>query len=245
MPNLLIIGHRGAPSLAPENTLPSFNLAAHSGALIEFDVQLSKDGQVVVIHDERLERTTNGKGFVGNHTLAELKQLDAGGWFSSKFAGTSIPTLDEVFSTLPNKIGINIELKTNIIPYTGIEQKVIEIVKRHKAMNRVVVSSFNWESLTTAHRLEGKLKLGLLFDNLQPQLWSKARLLNVYSLHPLATLLSPDLVWQAHSWGYHVLPWVVNSRNRVLKLKSMGVDGFFTDCPQIFSHFEDTNATSF
>ncbi|HZW81933.1 MAG TPA: glycerophosphodiester phosphodiesterase [Candidatus Deferrimicrobium sp.] len=245
MSNLLILGHRGASSLAPENTLPAFNLAAHSGAQIELDVQLSKDGQVVVIHDERLERTTNGKGFVGNHTLAELKQLDAGSWFSEKYAGTSIPTLDEVFTTLPNKVSINIELKTNFIPYTGIEQKVIESVKRHKAMSRVLISSFNWESLTIAHRLEAKLKLGLLFDNIQPQLWSKARLLNVYSIHPLATLLSPDLVWQSHSWGYHVLPWVVNSRKRMLKLKSMGVDGFFTDCPQIFSKFEASDATSF
>lgn len=245
MPNLLILGHRGASSLAPENTLPAFNLAAHSGAQIELDVQLSKDGQVVVIHDERLERTTNGKGFVGNHTLAELKQLDAGSWFSEKYAGTLIPTLDEVFTTLPNKVSINIELKTNFIPYTGIEQKVIEIVKRHKAMSRVLISSFNWESLTIAHRLEAKLKLGLLFDNIQPQLWSKARLLNVYSIHPLATLLSPDLVWQSHSWGYRVLPWVVNSRNRMLKLKAMGVDGFFTDCPQIFSKFEASDATSF
>ncbi len=233
MSDLLIIGHRGAPTAAPENTLPSFLLAAQTGAqMIELDVHLSKDGRVVVIHDETLDRTTSGTGPVTACTLASLKKVDAGISFSAQFAGTRIPALEEVFTSLPRRIGLNIELKTNVVNYPGIEAKVLAIINRYRAQTRVIVSSFNWTSLSTLHRLEPQLRLGLLFNRLEPDLWVQAGLLNVFSLHPALTCTSSQLIWQAHSWGYKVFPWVVNDPGLVLKLKTAGVDGIITDCPQ-------------
>ncbi len=233
MSDLLIIGHRGAPAAAPENTLPSFLLAAQTGAqMVELDVHLSKDGKVVVIHDEMLNRTTSGTGPVMARTLASLKRLDAGTAFSPQFAGTKIPSLEEVFTSLPRRIGLNIELKTNIVNYPGLEAKVLSIVNRHRAQQRVIVSSFNWSSLNTLHRLEPQLRLGLLFNRLQPDLWAQASLLNAFSLHPALACTSSQLIWQSHSWGYRVFPWVVNNPAQVVELKTAGVDGVITDCPQ-------------
>lgn len=233
MSNLLIIGHRGASKAAPENTMPAFHLAAQSGAqMVELDVQLSKDGRVVVIHDETLERTTTGKGPVSTHTLASLRKLDAGAWFGPGFKGIKIPTLEESLVSLPQQIGLNIELKNNVNPYPGIENQILSLITKYRARYRVIVSSFNWASLIHLHRLDPRLRLGLLFTQVNKDLWMTAGLLNAFSLHPPVALTNPQLVWQAHSWGYRIYPWVVNDPCQVLELKKMEVDGVFTDSPQ-------------
>lgn len=231
---MLIIAHRGASCLAPENTLPAFRSAVKFGAtMVELDVHQTKDGHVVVIHDERLERTTNGNGFVGNFSLSLLRKLDAGAWFAGRFAGVRIPTLSEVLSCLPRRIGINIEVKNNIVDYPDFEQHVLAVLRRFHSLHRVIISSFNWASLEKLHRLEPTLKLGLLFDCFRPDLWPTARLLNVFSLHPAVHLVDKQFIWQAHCWGYRVFPWVVNDPQIMIELKAAQVDGIITDCPQV------------
>lgn len=230
-----VIAHRGASSLAPENTLPAFNLAVQHGAqMVELDVHLSKDGHVVVIHDQTLQRTTTGHGQIHEYTLAQLKRLDAGAWFSPMFINCHIPTLQEVYAALPRHMSVNIELKTDAAEYQNIEEKVLAIVKQFRAYGRTVISSFNWNSLQLIHRLEPKTKLALLFTKFTPTVWSTAQLVRAFSLHPAAHIVKQSLVWQAHCWGYRIYPWVVNETGAMLELKAMGVDGIITDCPQIF-----------
>ncbi|HWJ03095.1 MAG TPA: glycerophosphodiester phosphodiesterase family protein [Verrucomicrobiae bacterium] len=233
MANLLVIGHRGIPSAAPENTIPSFRLAAEIGVfMLELDVQLSKDGELMVIHDSTLDRTTTGSGKVQNFTLAELKKLDAGEWFGPEYSGTTIPTLQEVFDALPQKVALNIEVKAGQNANTGIARKLLGVIHANNAIGKVIVSSFDWQILAEIHRMEPKIKLGMLFSSVSPLLWSKARLLNAYSLHPNSSITSEFLIWQAHAWGYKVYPFVVNDSAMVLKLAQAGIDGFFTDYPQ-------------
>lgn len=147
----LILGHRGSKGTAPENTLISFKKALLTGCDgLELDVHLSKDGIPVVIHDETVDRTTNAKGLVSSFTLKELKQMDAGKWFNRTFQGEKIPTLEEVLVLLSeeNFTGLlNIELKTDRIPYENIEATVLNLVKTFQPAYKVVYSSFNYETL--------------------------------------------------------------------------------------------------
>lgn len=161
-----IIAHRGASSLAPENTLPAFKKAIelHCDG-IELDVHLSKDNEMVVIHDFFLNRTTDGSGLVANHTLNELKKLDAGIYFSPEFKGTKIPTLEEVFKLVkPYKnLEVNIEIKIGKHDYIGIEQKIIELIHKYSFENRAIVISFNKNSIKKVKELNSKIKTGILF----------------------------------------------------------------------------------
>nr|MCU0514644.1 glycerophosphodiester phosphodiesterase [Anaerolineae bacterium] len=140
----LVFGHRGAKAYAPMNTLPAFELAATQGAHgIELDVHRSRDGYPVIVHDFTVDHTTDGRGLVTALTLAELKALDAGSWFSPAFAGTRIPTLDEVFAAVGQRLYINVEIKAAHEDSDGVEQVVADCIVRHAMQRRVLVSSFN------------------------------------------------------------------------------------------------------
>src|SRR5512136_2058667 len=129
---VLRVGHRGARGHAPENTLASFDLAVEMGVnVVETDVHLSKDGEVVLIHDHTVDRTTNGHGFVKDLTLAELKQLDAGAWFDPRFAGEGVLTLGELLAWAHNRVGVAIEIKNGPIYYPGIAEKIIRLLEKH------------------------------------------------------------------------------------------------------------------
>ena len=149
---------------------------------------------MVVIHDETLERTT-GKGLVSLQPFARLKQFDAGFKFAAKFSGTRIPALEEVLTSLPPQIGLNIELKNNVLDYPGLEQKVLFLLSKYRTKKRTIISSFNWNSLAVIHRLDPKLRLGLLFHVPNKDLWTKAALLNAFSIHPPLPLTNEQLVW--------------------------------------------------
>ncbi|MEW5822068.1 MAG: glycerophosphodiester phosphodiesterase family protein, partial [Cyanobacteriota bacterium] len=137
--NPLIIAHRGFSAQAPENTIAAFDAAIKSGVpFIELDVTLTKDGELIIIHDDTLDRTTNGKGLVSEFTLEELKKLDAGEWFCREFKGEQLPTLSEVLDRYGNKIAINIEIKSQNDPDTPIVDKVVEMVKNKKLESAVV-----------------------------------------------------------------------------------------------------------
>src|SRR3954452_5296438 len=140
--------HRGAMGYAPENTFAAFELAVAQGAdMIEMDVHLTADNQCVVIHDETLERTTDGHGLVGEMTLAELQRFDAGSWFGSEFAGQHIPSLDEVLAWGHGRAIMNIEIKADPVPYEGIEARVVDLIRRHGMQDDVILISFDHRAI--------------------------------------------------------------------------------------------------
>jgi len=161
----LNFGHRGAPKVAPENTLASFQKAREMGADgVELDVMLCADGEVVVSHDFSVDRTTDGQGRVQDLPLADLKALDAGSWFGAEFRGERMPTLLEVVQWAGDDLLLNIELKNLGIGTEGLESKVIAIVREHKLEQRVVLSSFNPLVLRRIRQLAPTLHTGLLYS---------------------------------------------------------------------------------
>ena len=160
----LNLAHRGASAVAPENTLSAFRRAMELGADgVELDVQLSADGALVVCHNYWVDQTSNGHGPIAAQKLAELKQLDFGGWFGPQFIGEPIPTLDEVFDGLPPSALINVELKSESLRSNGLEAAVAGLIARRGAHHRVIVSSFNPVALWRMHRLDPRIKTGLLY----------------------------------------------------------------------------------
>lgn len=161
-----VFAHRGASQYAPENTLEAFRLAMEQGAEgIELDVHLSADGELVVIHDETLERTTNGTGLVKEHTLAQLQALRADNHME-EFEAAHIPTLRQVLELVrPGDMQVNIELKTGILWYEGIEEKTLELVKELGMQDRVVYSSFNHYSIEEVRRLDPTAETAYLFSD--------------------------------------------------------------------------------
>jgi glycerophosphoryl diester phosphodiesterase len=143
-----LVAHRGASGFCPENTIPSFQKAVEMGAkMIELDVQMTKDGEIIVFHDFTVERTSNGNGFIKDLTLEYLKTLDAGKWFNKDFTGTRISTLKEVFEIIPSTIIVNVELKKLGIDERNMTNAVYQIVKDAKRLDLVIFSSFDHQLL--------------------------------------------------------------------------------------------------
>lgn len=231
----LIWAHRGSRADAPENTLAAFELAIAQGADgVELDVQLSADGEVVVIHDETLERTTDGRGPVAAVALAGLRELDASGGRPG-FAGARIPTLGEVLDLLaPTALAVNIELKNSDEAYPGMEEKVLAAVAARGLAGRVVLSSFNHYSLRTLQKLGTSCELAMLYTDPLYKPWRYAARLGVGAIHPPARYVwGAGYVRTAHAAGLKVRPWVVNGRNHLTRMLGYRVDGVFTDVPAL------------
>jgi glycerophosphoryl diester phosphodiesterase len=233
----LNFGHRGASYEAPENTLAAFVRAAELGADgIELDVQLSKDGQPVVIHDATLEATTDGQGRVQDRTLAELKELDAGRWFAPAFAGQRIPTLQEVFDAVGNRLLLNIELKTREWSGDGLTRAVVAAVRENDLSHRTIVSSFNPLAVWRSRRLEPKLPVGMLYSPGQPlpfrRLWLR-RLVRPSALHPHHAALDDAAMRWARQRGYRIHTWTVDDPAEMRRLSRMGVDIIITNRPDL------------
>lgn len=232
LPRNWIIAHRGASGEAPENTLAAFRLAVLQGCdAVELDVRLSRDGHVVVCHDSAVERTTNGKGAVHRLTLMELQRLDAGSWFSPEYAGESLPTLEQVFRILPPDVWVNIEVKHS---YGGkIEQPLVQLIRQFGRVDRTIVSSFRYPSLSRLQRLEPELRIGLLYSSLwrrqQARMWVKST--DVYSLHPKRTLLGAKSILQAIRTGMPVFPYTINREPDMHAALDQGAAGIITDYP--------------
>ncbi|WP_379970712.1 glycerophosphodiester phosphodiesterase [Ectobacillus sp. sgz5001026] len=229
----LIFGHRGARGTHPENTMISFQEAARTGAHgIEFDVHLSKDGEVVIIHDETLNRTTNGSGLVCEHTLEELQKLDAGSHFNSAFQGARIPTLREVLAWLRgNKLLINIELKNDRIHYVALEQKVVALVREFGLEKRVIFSSFNHRSVAVLADLAPDIERAILYHFPLQDAVGEARLHHATGLHPNFQLLTKEFVDEAKSQGFKLRPYTINEEEDIKRMISFGVDVIITDWP--------------
>ena len=165
----LIIAHRGDLSTAPENTLPAFQRARDAGADgVELDVRVTRDGQLVVFHDRTLERTSNGRGPIGNFSLAEIRSLDAGSWFSPAFKGETAPTLDEVFESLPHDYLINVEMKVILKGMKQIAHLVAQTITRHARWASTLVASFNPLALYHLRRLEPRILRGYIWSKKHP-----------------------------------------------------------------------------
>lgn len=234
----LNLAHRGASHVAPENTLSAFKMAMELGADgIELDVMLSKDGEVIVIHDYEVDRTTDGHGFVKDMTLSELKGLDAGSWFDPKFAGERIPTLQEVIDLVGEEMVMNIELKTKAITKTdGLEAKVAEIIAENDLYDSVIVSSFNPFALWRIKRADGRIRTGLLYAEDLPIYLARAWLRPLArpdALHPKYTMVDESYMRWAKARGYYVNVWTVDDENEMKRLLDLGVDGIITNRPEL------------
>jgi glycerophosphoryl diester phosphodiesterase len=233
-PKPLVIGHRGASTHAPENTSAAFELAiTHRADAIEFDVSLSSDRQVMVIHDTTVDRTTNGKGKVAHLSFSELQKLDAGYKFSEAFAGEKIPSLIDVFERFGTRILMNIELKNYSTPFDGLVKIVVNLVKSYKLENRIIFSSFLSNNLNIARKLLPEVPCALLADSgwkgyIQRRYgWKK----KYQALHPYVTDVDEKLVRDIHGENKRVHVWTVNEEDDLKRMLDLQVDGVFTDDP--------------
>jgi glycerophosphoryl diester phosphodiesterase len=230
-----VIAHRGASAYAPENTMSSFRKAMELGAQgIELDVQQSHDGHLVVIHDELLERTSSGKGWVKDKTLEELKSLDFGSWYSGSFAGEQIPTLDEVMELISSWDGLlNIEIKSGVVIYPGIEQKVADTISKFNRYDRVIVSSFNHYSLVQLRKLESRIRTGILYMAGIYEPWKYAAQVGACAIHPLFYNIRPETMPGCIENGIMVNPFTVDQPAMIEMIAKAGVDGIITNVPDV------------
>lgn len=161
----MVFGHRGASAVAPENTMPAFQTALDMGADgVELDCQLTRDGHLVVIHDSTLKRTTGTDGLVKDYTLSQLRHLDAGGWFNPRFAGERIPTLEDVLALARDRLVVNVEIKNLPYRYAGIEARLLAAIRQNAfPLDRLIVSSFDHESLIRIQAMEPRVTVAALF----------------------------------------------------------------------------------
>lgn len=231
----LIIAHRGDSANAPENTLAAFRLAYENGADgIELDVMLSADQQLVVIHDDTLDRTSNGHGKVGEMPLTALRELDAGAWFSPKFKGEPIPLLDEVFTELGGKFLINVELKNYKTPKDQLPELVVALVEKYALSDSVLLSSFNARNLLRAKSLAPEIRTGLLtLPGLLglPMRGFLGRRYGADDLHPYYRDVSAKMVQTRHQIGQKVNVWTVDAPNDLRRMQSCGVDMIICNDP--------------
>lgn len=240
---IVLTGHRGAAGTAPENTLISVSKALAFGCdRIEVDVQQSKDGQVVVLHDRTLERTTNGSGFVETYTLDELKKLDAGSKFDKKFAGEKIPTLDEVFELIDGKSVFLIEIKDGSETYPDIEKHVVESIHKYNAHHWVIVHSFNDHVLEKVHQLDSTIVLHKLLIGDLPLLplfndgnWNSSSFASYDYCTEISLyykFVTPSFIRRMHKLGKKVNVWTVNDQKQIETIMAMGADGIITNFPE-------------
>lgn len=233
----IIFAHRGASADAPENTLPAFQKAIDQGCrAIELDVHLSKDEELVVCHDETIDRTTDGTGYIRDQTLSSLQQRDAGLWFSADFHGIRLPKLDEVLEICHQNVLINIEIKNIPFTYKGIEEKILKTIRRFGFLENTIISSFDHHALKRVQDLQFNMKLGILLANhlIDPWGYIKNAKLHAYSIHPLYNFVDEEFVQESHKAGYQVFPFTVDDRKVYQDLRQMGVDGIFTNIPARF-----------
>ncbi|OAS82528.1 MULTISPECIES: glycerophosphodiester phosphodiesterase [Metabacillus] len=231
------VAHRGAAGYAPENTIAAFDKAVEMKAdYIEIDVQRSKDGELVIIHDTSVNRTTDGTGKVGDLTFTELRSLDAGSWKGEQFKGEKIPTFAEILDRYHGKVGILIELKAPEL-YPGIEESIAqELTARNLDVpqnEKIIIQSFNFESMKIMNELLPKVPIGVLTSS---KLHTTPEALQEFSTYadyfnPSYGIVTKDLVDQVHSIGMKISSWTVRSQEAADFLLEMDVDAIITDYP--------------
>jgi len=231
----LILAHRGASHYAPENTFASYEMAVDMNADgIEIDIHKSKDGHLIVCHDEKVDRTTNGTGYIKDLTLEEIKSLDAGSWFDKKFSEEKIPVLEEVFELVKKEnIFLNIELKNGPIFYSNIEEDVVGLIKDYRLENHVIISSFNHYSLLKIKKLEPTIKTGILYISGMVSPWKYAKSIGADAIHPLFITINKEVVKECLFNKVMVNPFTVNNEKEITLMNKLNVTSIITDCPDI------------
>lgn len=238
LPTPLYIAHRGLCARYPENTLAAFKGAVDAGArMIELDVSLSRDRQLVVIHDDTVDRTTNGRGAVMTLTMEQLGRLDAGSWFDPQFAGERLPTLFQVLDAAKGRLLVNIEIKPEAVdpesPADAVERQVLALVHDKQMVDDVLVSSFDWRVLATLRRLDATIAIGLLTEvPADDHLLAWIERVKAFSWHPDYRVLTRSQVNTLHGLGARVFPYAVNGRIDTQAMLAMGVDGMIVDDPR-------------
>ena len=232
----LVIAHRGSSAHAPENTLAAFQLAAEQGAdAIELDVDLTRDGQAIIMHDATIDRTTDGSGAVNALTLEEIRRVDAGAWKDAAFKGERVPLLDEVFAMVGQRVLINVEVKSTSLRSNGVEASVAALVQQHNLFERVIVSSFNPFALRRIKQIEPRLACGLLYAPDLPiylrRAWLAPLVPHLDARHPHHSQVSQALVAKWHARGQRVNVWTVNDAATLRAMAQVGVDGIIGDDP--------------
>jgi glycerophosphoryl diester phosphodiesterase len=232
-----VIAHRGFSGIAPENTLIAFQKAMELGVdFIEIDVHQTKDHVIVVIHDEDIQRTTDGAGLIKEMTYAELQQYDAGIWRGSNFKGQKIPTLEEVLKLVNGKTKLLIEIKDTYNEYEGIEERTLELIERHSAKKWCVLQSFDDFSLERVILMDKRSTFELhkllefeiddLFEEINEGIYKYVKAINIdYEL------LTAELVEKIHAHKFKVYTWTVNKEEAIRKVIEMKVDGIISNFP--------------
>lgn len=227
--NTKILGHRGGTKAYPENTLINFKKAVELGADgVEFDVQLSKDGEMVVIHDEKIDRTMSGSGYVKDFKLAELKAMSAGESFASEFKEEKIPTLREVLEVVKDLEFINIELK-NYLAYPKLEEKVLKLLAEFGIQEKTIVSSFDHYSLQKIKKLQPEIKTGALMAAKMINAPDYAFKRGFDALHLNYLTADQEVIDKAHFMGLELNVYTVNEAEMLKKLIEAEVDMIITD----------------
>jgi glycerophosphoryl diester phosphodiesterase len=231
----LVVGHRGASAYAPENTLASFCLAADQGAdAVELDAKLSADGQVVVIHDQTVDRTTNGTGRIGDLTQAQLHALDAGSFFAPQFTGEPVPTLAEVFDAVGRRVLINVELTNYANPLDSLVARVCDLVRNFHLEDRILFSSFHPLNLLRARQILPEVPCAILAMPGQSGWWARSFLMEGVSpeaVNPYFKDATPEYLRSQAQKKRKIFVWTVNDRAEMDRLLQASASGLITDDP--------------
>jgi glycerophosphoryl diester phosphodiesterase len=241
----IVIAHRGASAYYPENTMPAFKAAVEMNAdMIELDVLLSKDNVPIVFHDKYLDKKSNGQGLLSDHTLSELKKLDAGSWFHEKFKGVQIPTLQEVLEFTSGKIALNIEIKTEAVSAENntIEKSVIDLVERYNLENEVMISSFDYRAIERVKSLNPKIQTALLYERQQSYGREPVDLVKDYKVDAFNFSANECAANWLSQLNTHQIPFFIYTVNDPGMMKSLiekGAKGIFTDKPDVLYKVAD------
>ena len=225
----MVIAHRGASSYAPENTLAAFDLALQMGVRhIELDVDVTSDGHVVVIHDNTVDRTTDGSGPVASHTLAALRGFDAGSWFGAKFAGERIPTFDEVLSRYKGRAHVHTEIKGRS---PSLAPRTADLIRKHGMEGQVTITSFQSVRLEEMRACAPGLPRGWLVREIDDAVIAQAREMGLTQLCPRAREITPELVRRLHAEGFVARAWDVKTTELMQQVVQAEADGMTVNFP--------------
>ena len=235
--------HRGFSGKYPENTMLAFQKAVEIGADgVELDVQLTKDGEVVIIHDETIDRTTDGKGYVVDYTYEELSKFDASYIYTGKRGFNKIPTLKEYFELVKDLYFVtNIELKTGINQYLGIEEKVYKLIKEYKLEKKVIISSFNHFSVLRMKKIAPKLKCGFLSEDWIIDAGAYTASHGIECFHPRFNNLIPEVVEELKKNNIEINTWTVNREEDIKDLIDKGIDILIGNYPDLVKKIINEN----
>ena len=232
MRQVAVVAHRGASGRFPENTLPAFEEAVRLEVeMVEFDVHLTADGQMVVIHDATVDRTSNGSGQVAKMTLSEIKELDAGGWFGEEFSGGRFPTLTETLDLISSEVRLNVHVKAYGEDRERLVPLVVQELVRRDLLQTAFVAS-DQESLALARRVDAEVGICNLSTNPPESYVRRSQGIGCRILQPGNSVTTSELVSEAHQLGMEVNPFYADEEEEMKRLIECGVDGILTNYPE-------------